>query len=154
MNAGILLGIMAAEGAGVFMLARQFSGGPAVAHAQDVHGLKPDEGKKAPQDTEVEVVKLRAQNEKSQQMVVYDMTVYITISEADALSLTSTLNRKKATIQDRLSRVVRSLDPQRFTEPDLATLRQHFKIELGQIVGNEKAVKEVLIPSIVKYSEN
>jgi flagellar basal body-associated protein FliL len=137
------------------MIARHLGGGaPAAAEAHEVHGLKPDEGHKAPAETEVEVVKLRAQNEKSQQMVVYDMTVAISISEKDALNLTNTINRKKATIQDRLSRVVRSLDPQRFTEPDLATLRQQFKLELGQVLGDEKAVKEVLIPSIVKYSEN
>ncbi len=153
-NLGIILGIMLGEGVGVFFLARQFSGPPASAEGSEVHGLKPAEGQKAPEDTEVEVVKIRAQNEKSQQMIVYDMTVAISISEKQALDLTSLINRKKATIQDRLSRVVRSLDPQRFSEPDLATLRQQFKLELGQILGDDKAVKEVLIPSIVKYSDN
>jgi flagellar basal body-associated protein FliL len=154
MNLGIILGVMLGEGVGVFFLARQFAGPPASAEGSESHGLNPNEGKKAPQDTEVEVVKLRAQNEKSQQMVVYDMTVAISISEEKALDLTSLISRKKATIQDRLSRVVRSLDPQRFSEPDLATLRQQFKLELGQILGSEKDVKEVLIPSIVKYSDD
>jgi flagellar basal body-associated protein FliL len=153
-NLAILLGVMAAEGVGVFMLARHLGGPPQHAQAEEVHGLKEGEGEKAPQDTEVEVVKFRAQNEKSQQMVVYDMTVFMVISEKDALNLTNIKNRKQATIQDRLSRIVRSLDPQRFTEPDLATLRQQFKLELGEILGDEKAVKEVLIPSIVKYSDN
>ena len=150
----MVLGIMVAEGVGVFVLARHLGGPPASAEASPVKGLDPHEGKKEPADTEVEVVKFRAQNEKSQQMVIYDITVAISIPEKDALTVTNAISRKKATIQDRLSRVVRSLDPQRFTEPDLATLRQQFKLELGQILGDEKAVKEVLIPSIVKYSDN
>jgi flagellar basal body-associated protein FliL len=157
LSIAVIVGVMLGEGVGVFILARHLGGPPAAAEGaegHDAHGLKHDEGEKAPEDTEVEVVKFRAQNEKSQQMVVYDMTVTISISEKDALSLTNTINRKKATIQDRLSRVVRALDPQRFTEPDLTTLRQQFKQELGQILGDEKAVKEVLIPSIVKYSDN
>lgn len=154
LNLGIILGVMIAEGAGVFFFARHLGGPPATAEAGEVHGLKPEEGVKTPEDTEVEVVKFRAQNEKSQQMVVYDMTVAISIEEKDALVLTNTISRKKATIQDRLSRVVRAMDPQRFTEPDLITLRQQFKLELGQILGDEKAVKEVLIPNIVKYSDN
>ena len=153
-NLGIIGGVMLGEGLGVFFIARQFSGSPAAAEGSQVRGLMPDEGKKAPQDTEVEVVKIRAQNEKSQQMIVYDLTVAISIPENQALDLTSLIGRRKATIQDRLSRVVRSLEPQRFSEPDLATLRQQFKLELGQILGDEKAIREVLIPSIVRYSDN
>lgn len=159
-NIAILAGIMLGEGVGVFFVAKHFAGPPAAAQAAEGgehgegQGLKPDEGKKKPEEIELEVVKLRAQNEKAQQMVVYEMTVAVGLLDKDVDVVKSVVERKKATIQDRLSRIVRALDPQRFTEPDLATLRRQFQAELGQILGDEKIVKEVLIPSIVKYSDS
>jgi len=150
---GIFVGVMAVEGVGVFILAKHMSPEPATAEAAAIGGLDEHGGKKAPLDTEIDVGKLRAQNEKSQQLMVYDMSIAMTVAEKDASRISEVIDHKKATIQDRLGRVVRSLDPQRFSEPDLATLRSQFKHELGQIVGDEEAVKEVLIPSIVKYND-
>lgn len=150
---GTVLGVMLLEGVGVFVLARQFAAGPESAQAAEV-GLDPAEGSKTPADVELDVVQLRAQNEKSQQMIVYDLTVVISVSENVAETIKETVARKKATIQDRLGRVVRSLEPQRFSEPDLATLRDRLKHELSQILGLEGELKEVLIPSIVRYNEN
>ncbi len=154
MMGGALLGIMIVEGLGVFVLAKHFGAQPAEAEASEHAGLDPHGGEKTPLDVEVEVVKFRAQNEKSQQMLVYDMTIAVTVTEKESVKVSDTISRKKATIQDRLSRVVRALDPQRFSEPDLSTLRQQFKHELLQIVGSEDAIKEVLIPTIVRYNEN
>lgn len=150
---GILVGIMLAEGAAVFFLARHVGGQPQVAAAADLHGLDSAAGKRAPVDQEVEVVKFRAQNEKGSQPVTYEMSIAAVVSEEDQAKVAEALGRKKATIQDRLSRIVRSLDPQRFAEPDLSTLRQQFKHELGQIVDDEDAIKEVLLPSFA-HSEN
>jgi hypothetical protein len=154
MMGGALLGIMIVEGLAVFVLAKHFGAQPAAAEASEIAGLDAHGGEKTPLDVEVEVVKLRAQNEKSQQMLVYDMTIAVTVSEKESTKVSDTFSRKRATIQDRLSRVVRALDPQRFSEPDLSTLRQQFRHELSQIVGNEDAIREVLIPSIVRYNEN
>lgn len=175
---GIIGAVMLVEGAGVFFIARQFAGGPASANAAAPVGLDEHEGSKAPRDIELEVVKIRAQNEKSQQMLVYDITVAAVFEpktqpqpqatgekhgekpegeakegkEADGIS--ELLARKKATLQDRFGRVVRAMDPQRFSEPDLCTLREQFKHELSQIVGEAASVREVLIPSIVRYNDN
>lgn len=151
---GVVLGVMLFEGVGVFFLARHFGGAPAAAAAAEAEGLDPHGGKKAALDQEVEVVKFRAQNEKAQQPLTYEMTVAAVISEKDQARVSETLGRKKATIQDRLSRVVRAMDPQRFTEPDLATIREQFRHELSQIVGEEGAIKEVLIPSMARFNEN
>ena len=49
----------------------------------------------------------------------------------------------------RSAAVVRAADPQRFIEPDLATLRQQFKRVLSEMAGEDVEIKEVLIPSIV-----
>ncbi len=152
MMAGILVGVMLLEGFGVFFLARYFGGKPQAALAADLQGLDPNGGEKAPVDLELEIVKFRAQNEKSQPAAVYEMTIAAVVGEKSQAKVAELLARKRATIQDRLSRVVRAMDPQRFSEPDLATLRQQFQYELSQIAGEEGAIKEVLIPSIVRYS--
>jgi hypothetical protein len=152
---GVLLGVMLVEGAGVFILAKHFTR-PATATAATT-GLEGGEEGRSLREAEVEVVRLRAQNEKSQQLYVYDLIVAASVSEKNAAAVEEILQRRQATIQDRFSRVVRSLDPQRFTEPDLATLRQQFRYELSRIVGETQegeTIREVLIPSLVRYSEN
>jgi flagellar basal body-associated protein FliL len=179
MMGGVLLGIMLAEGGGVFMLAKHFAGPPAAAVAAPVGGLDAKAGAKASPETEVEVVRLRAQNEKSQQLRVYDITVAGVFEEKETKEakgeakgeekekegegaagakptskVAELLLKKKATLQDRFGRIVRSMDPQRFSEPDLTTLREQFKRELQQIVGEEAVVKEVLIPSITRSNED
>ena len=175
--AGIVLGVMLAEGVGVFVLAKSMAGPPAKAEAAPV-GLDAKAGVKAPPETELEVVRLRAQNERSQQLRVYDITVAAVFEEKPAKEepkaeakgeekkegegaaakptskIAELLQRKKATLQDRFGRIVRSMDPQRFAEPDLMTIREQFKRELQQIVGEEAVVKEVLIPSITRSNED
>lgn len=143
---GILLAVMAIEGAVVFMLVK-----PSPA---SVNAAPPVEGMTAaadvkPQLVEIEVVKLRAQNERAQRYVTYDLDVYVSVTDANKDKVNDVLARRKATIQDRLGRIIRAAEPERFTEPDLRTLRRQFKAELGQIIGEEGLISEVLIPSIV-----
>jgi hypothetical protein len=150
---GILLAVMVVEGGLVFVLAKHFTR-PASVVAAGLEGGGDGQGLR---DIEIEIVKLRAQNERSQQIYIYDLTVAATLSEKHGPVVQEILLRRQATVQDRLSRVVRSLDPQRFAEPDLATLRQQFRYELSRIVGETQEgeiIREVLIPSLVRYSEN
>ncbi len=150
---GALLGIMAIEALVVLVLVKHFTRGPAAAEAASARGLVLDAGKTTPQDVEVEVVKLRAQNERSQRQVIYDVEVVVSVSDANKDKLNEVLQRRKATVQDRLARVIRAAEPERFTEPDLRTLRKQFQTELNLVVGDDQIIQEVLIPSIVA-SEN
>jgi hypothetical protein len=153
MMGGVLVGVMAVEALVVVFLVKHFAGGPATAEAAPKHGLVIDEGNKKPQDIELEVVNLRAQNERSQRQMIYDLEVFVSVSDANKEKLTEILQRRKATVQDRLTRAIRAAEPERFTEPDLRTLRKQFHAELIQIVGDDEMIQEVLIPSIVS-SEN
>lgn len=150
---GVVLGIMVAEAIAVFVLVRHFSGSPATAEAAGVPGIELSEGEKRPEEIELEVVDLRAQNERSQRNIIYDLIVFVCVADTDQQKVSDILQRRKATVQDRLTRVVRAADPERFTEPDLRTLRTQFRSELAEIVGDEKLIREVLIPSIIS-SEN
>jgi hypothetical protein len=149
-----LLGVMAIEAAVVFVLVKHFGAAPSTAEAiPPIHGVTGSDIEKRPQVVELDVVKLRAQNERAQRLITYDLDVYVSVSDANKEKVSEVLQRRKATVQDRLARVVRAAEPERFIEPDLRTLRKQFQVELTQIVGEEGLIVEVLIPSIVS-SEN
>ena len=140
---GVLLGVMLAEGVTVAILVKSFGPEPATAEAgEGIDGLDPDEGMKALDEVEVQVARFRALNEQARQLVYYDETECKDLVE-----------RRQATIQDRLSSVVQAADPKVLMEADRATLRQQFKQELGQILGDAELIHQVLIPSLVKTRE-
>jgi flagellar basal body-associated protein FliL len=147
---GVLVGVMAVEAVVVFMLVKHFAGSPAAAEAATpLHAIESQMAEQKPQDVELNVVNLRAQNERSQRQITYDLDVFISVSDANKDRVNEVLQRRKATVQDRLSRVVRAAQPEEFTEPDLRTLRKQFQVELDQIMGQDGLIREVLIPSIV-----
>lgn len=151
MLAGLVLGVMVVEGLMIFALVKGYTAKPQEANASQ--GLDAHAGQKAPTPAEAQVVQFRAQNDRSQRMTVYDLTVSVVSTSDKIEELKLILEQRKDTIRDRFTRVVRSLDPTRFQEADLATLRSQFRTELNQIVGEDQAVKEVLIPSIIAISE-
>ena len=148
---GVIAGVMIAEAAVVFVVVKSFTKpSSAEAEALATEGLKEGEGAtKAPAQVDLEVVKFRAQNEKSQRLLMYELSVSAVVSGESETEIKEILERRKDTIRDRFTRVVRSADPSRFMEPDLATLREQFKTELSQVIGKEGAIQEVLIPQIV-----
>ncbi|NLE60901.1 MAG: hypothetical protein GX616_21360 [Planctomycetes bacterium] len=151
---GIFLGIMIAEGLGVALVVRQFSGGPAKAEAQDLaaeHGLNPNEGEKKPEDVEIEVATFRAQNSQARQVVMYDVKVVVSVSSDKEADIKAQLERKRAAIGDRFISTIRAADPQVLAEPDCATLRQQFHQILVEVLGGEESVKKVLIPQFNSY---
>jgi flagellar basal body-associated protein FliL len=152
---GGLIGVMVVEAVVVFVLVKHFGASPAAAEAMPpVHGVTGEaEPEHKPEVVELDVVKLRAQNERAQRQITYDLDVYVSVSDANKEKVGKVLQGRKATVQDRLARVVRAAEPERFIEPDLRTLRKQFLVELTQIVGEEGLIVEVLIPSIVS-SEN
>jgi len=149
MMLGLLAGVMLGEALVVFVLVKTFMvPPPSPAEAAGVSGtLNPAEGQQAVGDAEVKVAQLRAQNNKTPRTVVYDLTLYAVVSESDREAFTRLVEANKARIEDRFTRVVRNMDPERFTEPDLATLRNQFKFELDRMTEKEGMIKEVLIPS-------
>jgi hypothetical protein len=162
---GGLLGVMVLEAVVVIVLVKHFGATPATVDAMPpIHGVEGEgeaggegEGKakadRPPAIAELDVVKLRAQNERAQRQITYDLDVYVSVAGVNKDKVSKALQSRKATVQDRLARVIRAAEPERFIEPDLRTLRKQFLVELTQIVGEEGLIQEVLIPSIVS-SEN
>jgi len=140
---GILVGVMVAEALVVFILVKSFSStSPASAEAA---GLVAGEGQKAPGQVEVQVGDFRAQNRRGQQSYVLQFTVFAAIAETDKEKVEQAIAAKSATIKDRFTRVVRSMEPDRFVEPELTTLRTQLKAELSQLLGSDLKLGEVLL---------
>lgn len=150
--AGILLGVMLVEGLAVFILVKHFTPEPQQANAQLVEGLDGQGGIQEPGDVEVQVSTLRAPNEKLG-LVIYELVVAAVVSEDKAEECQKLLSEKKWKIQDRLSGIIRESDPKEL-QNNLGAIRQKFKNELSDILGDQEMIKEVLIPSVVPFSAN
>ena len=152
---GAILGVMIIEAIVILVLAKAFVvPDPREAHA-DQHGmLDPTAGQRAPEPLEVEIVKLRAQNDRSQRLLVYDLTVFVIVSSDKEPAFKELIEKRRETVRDRFTRIVRAAEPARFQEPDLASLRAQFKHELENVLGQSDLVQEVLIPSIMSYPDS
>lgn len=148
---GVLVGVMVAEALVVFVLVKSFSrsANPQGAEAAAVDGVVPDEGEKAPVTVEVKLGDFRTQNRQGQQSYVVDFAVYATVPNMEQEAAEAAVAARSATIRDHLSRVVRSMDPERFAEPDLTTLRTQVKQELEKVFGPDLKFEQVLLTDFV-----
>lgn len=154
MVGGVILSVMLVEALVIFILVKSFGGAsPQQAQAGNPGGLDADAGRKASEKVEVEIVGLRATNEKGQRPVIYQLSIFAVVPSEHGDEFNQVLERRRETIKDRFTRIVRAADPNCFSEPDLATVRGQFKHALVQVIGIEDAVDEVLIPSIVPFSD-
>lgn len=152
---GILLGVMIAEGLVVFALMKNFAGAtPTAAQAQGASGLDPAEGQKAPPAAEIKVAEFRAQNKQGQQAYIVQFTVFVTAAEPEKAKVEEAVTRCAAKLKDRISGIVRAMDPERFSEPDLTTLRAKLKEELTQVLGADVPIGEVLVNDFNAYPDS
>jgi flagellar basal body-associated protein FliL len=163
MMLGILLFVMAVEGGVIYFAVKFLGGGPQTVVAEGLatatasgghgggHGSEGEATTAVTPNAELQVAKLKAPNMKSGRLFLYDIEVYAKTKKEKAETLKTMLESYKATIEDRLSRVVRAAEPQDLQEDGLETIRRQVKHELGQIVGDEKMVEEILIPKCTPF---
>lgn len=165
MMLGALVGVMLVEAVGVFIFVKHFSksANPQSAEAAG-HGLVANEGKKQMPELEVRIGEFRGQNHKGQQSYTVSFDVFAAVpasSRGEAMSEKgskdgddkSAMMRAEdaavaanaAKIKDRFTRVIRSMDPEVFAEPDLMTLRGKLKEALDEVLGTEVKISEVLL---------
>jgi flagellar basal body-associated protein FliL len=56
------------------------------------------------------------------------------------------IENRKNTVDDVISRVIRSADERHLAEPGLETLKRQIRFELGRLIGDDKIIEHVLIP--------
>lgn len=169
MMLGILVAVMAIEGGGIYFAVKILGGGPSAAvaeglaqasaggaaegHGEGHGGGHGDHGEAAPvaRDAELAVTKLKAPNLKSGRLYLYEIEIYAKTKQEKSAELKALLEASKASIDDRLNRVVRSADPQDLQEDGLETIRRQVRHEISKIVGDEKMIDEILIPKCTPF---
>jgi flagellar basal body-associated protein FliL len=138
---------------GMVVAVKFFGGKPDSAGAQVPGYVQPQGDQQTErQDRELLFAKFRAMNDRSGQNIIYDVTVYGRVRGDMVEDAEKLIEQNKATIEDRLTRVFRSADPQFFKEPGLETLRRQIKHELSSVFGSENMVEEILLPSLMWYN--
>jgi flagellar basal body-associated protein FliL len=147
-TAAIIAIVMVIEGIALFAAMRLLGGKPESAAALEL--LEPTT-RAVIDEQEVQVVQLRALNVKSGRPVLYSLKVFVRAQADKAEVIRRQLEKKRATIEDAVARIVRSADPSHLTEDGLETLRRQIHYEMGRITNEEASILEVLIPECTPY---
>lgn len=147
----VVVGIMALEGGGIIVAMKMMGGGASTAEAGggDVAAVEPDQP--AVDRCELLVGKVRATHTKTGRVYLYSLTVYAAVPKAVEEEARTLFDASKATIEDRICRIVRSADPEHLKEDGLETLRRQIKFELDKITGDKQYVEEILIPELTPH---
>ncbi len=146
----IVLAVSVIEGAGFYAASKMFGGGAQVAHgaeAEEGHVMEGEEAQDSPASVEVPVVeRFRVPNADGGRQYIYDFDLAITVPSYREDEIKKVVEERKAEICDRLGQLIRRAKRAQLTEPDLKTLRMQMKHALGEIAGDQEAIKEILIP--------
>ena len=167
-------GVMTVEAVVLFVALKGF-GGPAAAEAHgpeghaevayqlDDHGepVLDDHGNpiplephpEGPELVEVPVDSFRAQNQLDGRTYLYDVDISVQVPSEFADEVKAKLEGSTGLVRDRMTRIIRSIDPQKLNgtaEPGLETLRRQVRYQLDLIVG-EGLIEEVLVPRCIPY---
>ncbi len=166
-------GVMTVEAVVLLVVVNLLSGGPAEADAHgdeaeilyqlDDHGepVLDDHGEPIPLEikshgpalVEVPVDSFRAQNQLDGRTYLYDVDISVQVPSKHADEVKAKLEASTGLVRDRMTRIIRSIDPQKLngtTEPGLETLRRQVRYQLDLIVG-EGLIEEVLVPRCIPY---
>ncbi len=141
---GLFGGVMLVEGVAIFLCMRLLGTQPDP--TLGVEGLNPPATQPWAETEELEVVQLRVQNMNSSRATLYSVKVVVVVHQNDAEKIKEFLASKQNTIEDALSRIIRSAEPQHLAEPGLETLKRQFLFELNALIGDEASIERVLIP--------
>ncbi len=146
---GIIAVVMIVEGVGIFGAMKMFGAGPGSAAAMEsIEGLDEETDSK---DVEVQIAEFNALNEKSGVTFLVDISVSARVPADRAAEIRGLLNDSRATIVDRLTQAVRSVNANHLKEEDLATIRRKMKFELDKVLEDETMISELLITRFQKF---
>jgi len=167
----IVLVLMMAEGAGIFFVMRSMgakptdaaaAGGATAAHGgggekekgegEKEAGEKGEKGETsdATMDAEVSIGQIIGFNRTSGRLMMVRIEVVVVVAKEKEENLKKLAELRKATISDRITTIVRAAEPRFFNEPGLETIRRQVKFELDKVVGDDKLIVEVLIPTLLQ----
>ena len=149
----LVLAIALVEGAGFYTATKIFGGGPQVAHGAeeaDGHVLVGEQATEAAITAEIDVLrKFKVPNDKQGRMYIYDFDVVLKVPGSREEDANKLVEERKGEISDHIARIVRGADPGVLHEPELKALRMQLQHAVGEVVGDQDIIVEVLIPRCV-----
>ena len=139
----VFSGAMIIEGVAIFAAMKMFGHEPDPTVGMEVaHSTtKPWED-----STELPVASLRVPNSNGARTMLYSVKVVARVNGKERDKVKEFLEKRKSTIEDTLSRVIRSAEEKDLAEPGLETMKRKFRFELNALVGDEQLIEQVLIP--------
>ena len=135
---------------GVIVVLVKSSGlGPDEAAAQEALAQAPE--KKPPVYHEIELAKIKAPNEKSSEMFVYELQVAARVTEENLPLAEDFLTRRRFALEDAFNQVIRKAEPEELKEHDLKWLRTQLFLELKRVAENDDLFADLYIPRFMKY---
>ena len=98
------------------------------------------------ESTELPVVSVRVPNNNGARTMLYSVKIAARVSAKEKDKAKEFLEKRKSTIEDMLSRVIRSAEEKQLAEPGLETLKRQVRFELNSLVGDEHLIEQILIP--------
>ena len=160
----IVMVLMGVEGVGIFVFTKMFLiPTPATAEAaegehgeaanEDAHSGEHGEGGthgKAADTAEVDLAECRPNNMVTGRLIHFKIRVSALVGSADAERAAELIKANQSRIHDRVNYVIRSAEPHHLGEAGLETIKRRMKREIDTILGDEKLVKEILIPEMLQ----
>lgn len=142
--------VMLLEGGGLYLAMKLFE--PKSVDAARLGGMKESAKNGHYGDlAELIVADIKAPWVKTGRTFIFEVTVAIRVSKGVQQETQKALETNEALISDRLSRIIRSAEPNHLEEDGLETIRRQIKHELGVVLGDASIIGEVLIPRFIKF---
>lgn len=142
---GIFGGVMLVEGLALFFAMKWFFG----ADADPTMGMMDEltvTTQPFTESKELELAHVRVQNDQGNRTILYSVTVTVRIHHDNEKMVNDFMKNRCATINDVISRIIRSANPEHLAEPGLETLKRKIGFEVGSLLGDDQIIEQVLIP--------
>lgn len=156
----LLGGAMVIEAILLVGVMKMLSGGPSTAEGAELALAEPAAGEHGADgeidpngQAEIVAVEMRAPNKLSGRTFLYDVSIYVSVKNANLETVKTALETRKALISDRVRTIIAQSDPSKLDggkEPGLETLRRQVKYQLDEILGTGM-IDEVLVPRCIPY---
>ncbi len=141
---GLVGGIMVVEGMAIFMGMKMLGSNPDPTVGME-RGLTPTT-RPWEESQEISVAKVRVLNSNGPKAMLYNVKVVTRVHHSNQARVQEFIEGRKSTVEDAISRVIRSAEERHLGEPGLETLKRQIRHELGGLLGDDNLIEQVLIP--------
>jgi len=141
---GLFGGVMLIEGLAIFFCMKFFGNEPDPTLGAE--GLTPAT-QPWTETVELTVADLRVHNRNASRPMLYSVKIVVTVHHSNKQKMEDFLKNRASTIEDAMSRVLRSADETLMNEPGLESLRRQLRFELNTLIGDDNTIEKVLVPS-------